>query len=246
MEILFSGTHLRLGLNRTGGRKLVVTFDPRDKNRRDFPVPRVSDRYAGAGFDQLHLSTRRPDWFINDDTSAVEAEMRALTDAYDHIVLFGFSMGGFGALRFADACRADHLLLVSPFWSMDPDIVPLETRFPEDLEFVRSPNAPIPLDRAAKVRGAILVDPWHVDDMRQAKCVQAHFPQLRITRVAGSGHPASQLLRDAGRAAVVLDAACQDSPDFTKAQALHRQLRGKKPAYQVARQTRTKRREATR
>ena len=54
------------------------------------------------------------DWFINPDTARIEAILEKLTSHYKAAHMQGFSMGGYGAFRFARATNATYVTAISP------------------------------------------------------------------------------------------------------------------------------------
>ena len=57
---------------------------------------------------------------------------RAAVPEGARVMTYGSSMGGYAALRFARALRADAILALSPQYSIDPAVVPWEDRWRQD------------------------------------------------------------------------------------------------------------------
>lgn len=197
---IFEGDHLRAHLMAGGRDRLIVTFDYRQQGRSGFNAKRHSSTFARGGFWQLNIQSRENDWFINPETEALEAALAGLRGRFGRVNLLGYSMGGFGALRFARALGADQAVLVSPQFSIAPGVVPFEMRyraeaagFDPDLGDLRRVAVP-------GLRGLILVDPFLRADMRHARLIARHFPGMELARLAFAGHPATRVLRSAGKA----------------------------------------------
>lgn len=77
------------------------------------------------GFAHLRRQSRWNDGSLNAETAALSA----LRARFDHAWAIGYSMGGNGALRLARALRLDRALLVSPQVTLDPGLIPGETRY---------------------------------------------------------------------------------------------------------------------
>lgn len=206
-ESVFEGAHLRAYLMAGRNDRLMVTFDHRQTGRTDFNPHRHSSSFARRGFWQLSIKSRANDWFINEDTPALERALEGLRGRFARVGLLGFSMGGYGALRFARALGADQAVLVSPQVSIAPQVVPFETRY--RAEAGRFDAAAGDLARVAcpQLRGLILVDPFVGKDMRHAQMILALFPGLELARLAFAGHPATQVIRGAGKVWTVQHAA---------------------------------------
>jgi hypothetical protein len=102
-ERVFDGDLLRAVLIRGRSERLVVTFDYRRDGREGFSADTHSTSFARQGFSQLAIKTRANDWFVNAETPALEAAVERVARTHARVQALGFSMGGYGALRFARA-----------------------------------------------------------------------------------------------------------------------------------------------
>lgn len=113
---------------------LVVTFeaadttiDRRNKARKGFG----EDFLLKNGFAVLSILTSSANWFrppaLRD--AFQRPEVKAFRSRYSRIHTYGSSMGGFGALAFADLLGASNVVALQPVSSLAPDLVPWETRF---------------------------------------------------------------------------------------------------------------------
>lgn len=198
-QVVFDGRHLRAVLLPGVRDRLIVTFDYRLIGRAEFTADTHSSTFARGGFAQLSIKTRSNDWFINPDTRALEQALGPVGAGFAHVGLLGYSMGGYGALRFARALGAQTAVLVSPQFSIAPDVVPFEQRYPtEGLRF-----DPVRGDLSASalpgLRGLIVVDPFVAADLAHARMIQAQFPGLGLARLGFGGHPAIRVIRGAGK-----------------------------------------------
>jgi hypothetical protein len=116
-----------------GHRRLVVTFDNLSVFR-DGPdrLPWGYDFLSAQGWDVLGIMVKRPDWFRHPD---VWDQFDQLRDAgffsdYDHVAMYGSSMGAYGALAFAPAAPGCTVLALAPQTTLDRTIVPFDTRYP--------------------------------------------------------------------------------------------------------------------
>lgn len=192
---------------------MIVTFDFRKDGRIGFgPAPKAG-RIGAAGWDHLHVSTARNDWFLNADTMAVAAEMAKLVARYGHVSVLGYSMGGYGALRFARALRADWAVVVSPFLSILPDRAPWETRHQEDRPYWQAAGDRAEIPALDHLNGLLVVDPLIEADDRQARAIAELAPMLQRIDLVGGGHPATKAQREAGQGAAALAAAMGQDPD---------------------------------
>jgi pimeloyl-ACP methyl ester carboxylesterase len=198
-QAVFEGEHLRACLMAGTRDRLIVTFDHRKKGRAGFNAPRHSSTFARGGFWQLNIQTRENDWFINSETAALETALKRLRGRFGRVNLMGFSMGGYGALRFARALGADQVVIISPQFSIARDVVPFERRFHIEAERFCPLTGDLARAAVPELRGLILVDPFHAVDMKHVAKICRLFPQLELARLGFAGHPATQVIRTAGR-----------------------------------------------
>ena len=212
---VFDGGRLRASLLRTGaaGGPLIVTFDFRKPGKSDFGAPSVSRQFEKAGFSQLSIKSRANDWFINDETPALEARLSELATEFGAVHMLGWSMGGYGAFRFARTMKAARIVAVSPQVSLDPAVAPFEWRYGAEAEGFDPALGAIPTPADAGPTGLILADPFIPADIAHARALVALFPRVRLLRLAGGGHPASRLLRESGKAWLIQKAAREDHAD---------------------------------
>lgn len=231
---IFDGDHLRADLVRNGGDRLMVTFDHRVLGRKGFGTLPASEQFAAAGFDQVMITTRANDWFVNPDITALEDACAALRPGYGAAHAIGFSMGGYGAFRLARALRLDHVVAVSPQVSIDSRIVPFERRYtPESKLFDPTLGDMIGhVNRA--LRGTILVDDLNLNDLTHARMLQVVFPQVRLLRLSGGGHPCTRVLRAAQRTGTLQRLAMRPEIGPGPLLAAHRTARGDQAAYWMA------------
>lgn len=231
-EALFHGADLRVDLMAHGHGRLMVTFDWREPGREGFRDLALSQQFAKNGFDQVMIRSRVNDWFVNGDTGAVEAALAGAAARYDAVHMLGYSMGGYGALRFAAAARAVHLVAVSPQVTIAPAHVPWDGRYRAEAEAYGFDADLGDLGPRAVpgLGGAVILDPFRRLDLRHGRAIAALFPGLAVVRLGFGGHPATRALRQAGRGFVAQRAAMGTVP-VRQVGRVHRQVRRKSPAY---------------
>ena len=144
----------------------------------------------------------------------------------------GFSMGGYGALRFARALGADQAVVVSPQVSIAPGVVPFETRYPAEAGQFDAALGDLAASAWPGLAGLILVDPFHAADMAHARMIRTLFPRLEFARLAFAGHPATGVIRQAGSLWTLhREATAARGPDRRLICAAHRAGRRQSAAY---------------
>lgn len=141
----------------------------------------------------IHVMGRGEDWYQYPEMSEAMATVRGVTAGAGRVMTYGSSMGGYAAIRFANAVGADAVLAISPQYSLDPLKVPFEARWRQEAERI---------DWRPEIDGAIncscvpivVFDPLGADgrhvDMIAAETAIQRFP-LRY-----SGHPSATYLSE--------------------------------------------------
>lgn len=233
-DLVYSGNHLRATLFNGISDRLAITFSFREKGRSAFAPVNPVKHMAANGFAQLAITARINDWFINPDTAGVDAMLRKLTPHYKAVHLMGYSMGGYGAFRFAQAANAQYVTAVSPQFSIHPDVVPMDKRYRAEafgFDRVLGDLTRVP---QPKLQGVIVVDPFRPLDLMNANMLTEAFPRLRIARLAFGGHPATALLGRASKGGIIQRSALQTPPNPVSIITEHRAARRADAQYHEA------------
>ncbi len=178
-----------------GATRHVVTFDCYH-DERTLDRPGFGETFfRDHGITATHVLTRDNDWFQHPEMAEATAAIRAVTAGAAAVLAYGSSMGGYAAVRFADAVGAGQALALSPQYSIDPARAPFERRWGQDrrrLRFLPGIDGPI---RSA-VRPVVAYDP-HGPDRPHADRIAADTPIIRLA-IPHGGHPVGSLLSEAG------------------------------------------------
>jgi hypothetical protein len=208
--------------------RLVVTFDWRLDGRDGFSPDDHSTHFARQGFSQLSVKTRANDWFVNPETPALEAALERIAGEHARVHALGFSMGGFGALRFARALRLSRVVVVSP---QSSPLAPWDGRYRAEAPDWDEAGGDLAPRAAPRLRGLLVLDPFVPEDSRHARAILALFPGLRRVPLSFGGHPAIRTLRGAGGMRVVQEQAGVLAPGAGPILAAHRAARRASPGY---------------
>ena len=180
----------------------VVTFDHYAIGH-GFDRPGFGEAWLRAqGISAIHVMGRAEDWYQYPDMAAALATVRAATMGAERVVTYGSSMGGYAALRFADAAGATDILALSPQYSIEPGIASQELRWTQDAKRIRwlpDFNGPI----ASSARAVVVFDPtgpdlWHGERIETDLGVRA-------IRIPYSAHPVTTYLSDVGLLGPLID-----------------------------------------
>ncbi len=219
-EVVFDGDRLRAVLIRGRSDRTIATFDYRRGGREGFSADTHSTGFARQGFSQIAIKTRANDWFVNKETPALEEALARL--ALGRVQALGFSMGGYGALRFARALRLRQAVIVSP--QVSP-AAPWDGRYRAEAAGWDGRLGDLAARAVPGLAGLLVLDPFVPEDQRHAEAIRALFPGLRLVRLGFGGHPAIRTLRGAGGMRVVQEEAGTRSAKGEPIRSAHRAAR---------------------
>lgn len=178
------------------GRACVVTFESFHEDS-GFDRPGFGEAFfAHERIDAVHLLCRDSAWFQDFELGEALAAIRAACADATRVLAYGSSMGGYAAIRFADAVGAHAVLALSPQYSVDPKRAPFETRWIEARRRIAfDPAIDGPIRCAA--RAAIVYDPTIAEDRAHADLIAADVPVTRLP-LDHAGHPAGPFLAETG------------------------------------------------
>jgi hypothetical protein len=154
-------------------------------------------RALDAGLAHLHIQTRWNDWFLNAETPALEAALKALRSRFLTARALGFSMGGYAALRFSASLRLNQALVISPQVSLDPHLVPEEDRYPEASTFDPSAGN-LKTHARSDLNGVVVFDPFYRLDHLHARLIADILPGMAFAKLCFGGHPGTAAIGHVG------------------------------------------------
>jgi hypothetical protein len=176
---------------------LYVTFRQWVEGPGSFSEPGLVQRALDAGLAHLHIQTRWNDWFLNAETPALEAALKALRARFLTARALGFSMGGYAALRFSAVLRLNQALVISPQVSLDPHRVPREDRYPEARTF--DPIAgELRTHARPDLNGVVVFDPFYRLDHLHARLIAETLPGMASAKLCFGGHPGTSAIGHVG------------------------------------------------
>lgn len=173
----------------------VITFD-------NYGLGPGFDRYGFAeqflkawGVSAIHVLGRGDDWYQYPEMGEALAVVKQAVAGAPRVMAYGSSMGGYAAIRFAEAAGATSVLAFSPQYSLDPAKVDHETRWQEDARRILwLPEIDGPIRSSIKpvvIYDSTGLDGWHGDRIAQ---------DIEITaiRLPHTAHPVAVYLDEIG------------------------------------------------
>lgn len=112
--------------------KIFVTFEsaqPRGPRPDKYRSGWGSEAMRKRRISTLCIKPKIPDWYLRPDLAEVLTTLRPWLAEFGRVIAYGGSMGGFGALTYADTMGATDVIALNPQTAMHPATVPWETRF---------------------------------------------------------------------------------------------------------------------
>lgn len=210
-ELYRSDTLLVRQVDAGEGKNWIITFDHHSIgagfNRSGFGEEFLRDN----GFSAIHVLGRGDDWYQYPDIFEATAAVRAATAQADRKITYGSSMGGYAAIRLANAVAADGVFALSPQWSINPRRAQWEKRWSQDahrIDWIDAIDGPL----KCNARPVLIYDPRMKLDVEHVTRIAAETVSLRIP-VPYSGHPSSTFLGEISLLRPILEAVLEDRCD---------------------------------
>ena len=117
-ELLYQSDRLRVVLSEAGSEAVVVTFDEGRGAAGDLDF-RAADLLESMGVTAIGFVSLQPNWYPLLYALAAGDAARARIGSR-RVLTYGFSHGGYGALKFSASLAAETVLAFSPQWSINP------------------------------------------------------------------------------------------------------------------------------
>jgi pimeloyl-ACP methyl ester carboxylesterase len=229
---VFDGDRLRadLWLPKTTATALYVTFRQRIPDPGSFTEAGPVGGALNAGLAHIRIQSRWNDWFLNDETTALEAALSALRPRFATALALGYSMGGYAAMRLARALDLDQAILVSPQFTLDRSVLPAERRYPEGKDFDgRLGN--LAAHGKPDLAGIVIFDPFRPLDRMHAALVTGAMPAIARAPLPFGGHPATNALGERGGFRTLQALSLAPGASAADVVGLHRGLRSGSARY---------------
>lgn len=200
---VFSGQDVSVYFRRHSQATLWVTFGAADADGK------FASRYVDRRQDSaIYFVPHSDHWYQSEEMEAAlaAAESVRMTCNWGQVVTYGSSMGGFGALAFADRLKADRVLAASPQVSIDPQVV---GSFDERWAYRAAGLTFHFSDARSGCQGVqeitVVFDPFHAQDSKHARMI-CDLPNVKLIPLRWAGHGALHTLNELGLLPDLVDA----------------------------------------
>lgn len=229
-HLLFDGAKLRVTVFNPGQRKLFTSFRQRVPNPGSFTDAEAVRSFTDRNYTHLHIQSRQNDWYINTETEAMEAAIAGFTGDFSKSLAMGFSMGGYGALRFARALRLTDGMYVSAS-SIPPFHAEFDHRYQPDAPPWKKALSLLEDHGKPDLTGLYLFDPFRRRDLLHSRRLITLQPGVVHARLNGGGHPATQVINGARNFSQLQKYLRSGRMTRGRVTALHRDSRYAAPVY---------------
>jgi tetratricopeptide (TPR) repeat protein len=196
-QVLFRSEDVLVRHVRAGAKPSAVCFVTFGSYTNDYTLDREGfgeEFLRREGIDAIHVINRDNRWYQYREMDAALVAVASVTAAYPRVFTYGSSMGGYAALRFARAVGAATAIAISPQFSLDPRVVPFETRWQADLAAITFREGPV----VPAERQLIFVDPKLPTDAAHVRLFAELATETVVVNVPHAGHPVGAIMAETG------------------------------------------------
>lgn len=220
MHLVFENEEVLLFADLRGGDTVVTSFAHMDFYK-GIPTFWGATALEKIGVSAIGFVCKRNTWFPQAAMSEALPFALEILSRFKHKISYGFSMGGYGALKFSNALTIDISLALSPQ-------VTIATNFQEDQRFVRFYDRTLNYGmmvtgKNLALRTYILYDPFEAKDALNFDLIQRMAPanvEVRGIRCHHVGHDTPLIIASTFTLAKLFNALAEESCPFSVEQTI--------------------------
>ena len=238
-KILLETRHLAVMAQLFPSDTVFITFNELGLVAKDRKIW-GSDLFLKQQISAIGIVSVEPNWYPASDMKEAVAVINAVTRG-KRVVTYGYSQGAYGALKFANAVRAQAAVAFSPQFSIDPSVVgAFDGRY---LHYHRpglNNGGAITRDDLCE-RNYVFVDPYSPVDMQhlaRIRDIALHPAQIDVVPVPFTSHDTIRIVSEGKIGSTLVGAFTHAGlPDKTALRSLIRSARLISPTYQQGKLT---------
>ncbi len=185
------------------------------------PYATDDDGFKTPGFGQayfqkmrvaaLFIRTRESNWFQTQEIFAITDRIHAFLGDNVRVVIYGASMGGYGAILTSRALAAEKVIAIAPQYSLDRVDVPFETRWKPQTKRIGRFCHRLEDHISSETSYYVIYDPFSVDRPQVALLPEGE--NWHRVKLPFASHQVLHQLLEVGLLPLVLHAVFKDGPD---------------------------------
>jgi pimeloyl-ACP methyl ester carboxylesterase len=149
------------------------------------------------GASHIHIAAATDNWYQTPEFAPLISTLADIRSGYDQAILYGGSMGGYGALIFSGGLSATRVIAIAPQFSPDPEKPPFEVRWLSQAQKIKFGNDDMVRMASADADKYIVFDRSHKPDRVHVDLI-AQLANVHIINIPFSSHYALTYLNESG------------------------------------------------
>lgn len=216
-EIIYEDGHIEVYHHQGKSDFLVITF-----NEMGTHPGRGS--WGGRALQNNEISylgfvSKKPNWFPGSSMERAKHALTSTLEAYNKVVMYGHSQGGYAAVRYASLYSATSIIAFCPQFSIRPESMSgKDKRFARHYPSTMDHQEIGPYDVGVECRTHIFYDPNDELDRLNFLHIKEKIPHARSIKVFGTGHQSVRVIDNSEAVGRILtSAASNDTLGIIKA-----------------------------
>lgn len=200
MEIYYKNNHVMISNDFYDNELLVISFSPLVDEKQS-----VS---AEHGFGKTFFQSKKisciyviPTWnhwyqyeYVKDAINIV----KTVVPNFKKVIIYGVSMGGYAALKYADYLQAANVISISPQAVIAPPLADFDHRFSQFWEKIEYKSDSWLLEKASPIKTTVFFDRHHDLDNKHAQIISRNLRHCQMVSLPFSGHEVFAVLNESG------------------------------------------------
>ena len=231
-RVIFDGDHVQALYDKRDGDVLLITFNEMNitANGRSYWCQGPA---AKMGISCIGVMTKQKNWFPRSDMTKLSVLLGEITCSHKYTIGYGFSQGGYGAVKYSRLLKTTHSFGFSPQWTINPEEL-VDPRFnPLYRTHLHDGMEISSADIAGKI--TIFGDPLNKRDWRHCSMIENLHEDVNIVPVRYAGHASVRAVSSAAYFRRLVETATMSDMDRQRALlALVKQGKKQLVLYQAA------------
>ncbi len=205
-QIIFEDEHIRVIFLQGSTDTLVVSFGDLITRANGLNI-NAEKSLVQYGYSALGIMPKRKSWFPALSMQHMWTDLHPHIQGFQHIVMYGGSMGGYAAIKYAKLFQATRVVALVPQYSINPEDV-VDRRYSEFFDLEANADMQIQANDIRQDAEYLLIyDPYYADDREHYLKIQPLIPQLQTLNLPFTGHDALAVLANS---ALLNDFICHE------------------------------------